>query len=211
MRCTNPISYRSRTPNHAANPSRTKAPSYSPTHTNHSLEASIFTLRRGRIRRGAARIGRRRPKDIQAGQNNIAAGIIDTRNRSIDRVVIGGVGDNGVQVIDDTAPEDAHQRCDSALAVGAEVREIAQDPQLDWFIGGIVESGLGGGEEGAVGGGEEGGGFVEEGVDVVDVVDPRVDAVEDLLGRGVAFLDAASGAEGGVGGVGGGCCSGEGG
>jgi hypothetical protein len=210
MRCTNLISYRSRTPDHAANPLRTKAPSYSSTHSNHSLQASAFKLRWGRIRRGAARIGRRTPEDIEAGHNNIAAGIIDTRNRIIDRVGIAGAGDNSVQVVDETAPEDAHQRCDSALAVGAEVRDIAQDLELDWFIGGVVEGGLGDGEEGAVGGREERGGFIEEGVDVVDVVDPCVDAVEDLLGRGVAYLDPASGAEGGVGGIIGGRCGGEG-
>ena len=80
---------------------------------------------------------------------------------------------------------------------------------MDGLIGGVVKGGLRCGEEGAIIGREEGGGFVEEGVDVIDVVDPGVDAVEDLLGSWVALLDAARFGEGCVGRVGGWCCCGQ--
>lgn len=95
------------------------------------------------------------------------------------------------------------------MSIGAQVGQVRLDLQLDGLVGGVVESGLCGGEERAVVCGQEGGGFVEEGVDVVDVVDPGVDAVEDLVGGGVALLDAGLG-ELGVGCVCGWCGCGEG-
>ena len=80
---------------------------------------------------------------------------------------------------------------------------------MNGLIGGIVQGGLRGGKEGTIVGREKGGGSVEEGIDVVDIIDPGVDAIEDLLGGWVALLDAARFAEGCVGRVGGGCCCGQ--
>ena len=157
------------------------------------LRASILALRRRWVGWRTAGISSGRPQDIQRWQNNVATGVINRIDRVVDCIGVRWVSDNGVQLVNDTSLEDAHQCTDSPLACSGQVGQIRLDLQLDGLVAGVVEGGLRGWEKGAVVGSEEVRGFVEEGVDVVDVVNPCVDAVEDLVGGWVALLDAGLG------------------
>ena len=78
-------------------------------HINRLLRASIFALRWRWVRWGTARIRRRWPEDIQAGQDGTTASIVDSRDSIVDRVWICGVRNDRIQVVDDAGLEDPHQ------------------------------------------------------------------------------------------------------